>query len=67
MMLAILFAIKKWKAYLANTHFIIKTNHQILKHLLEQRFIIPSLQALVVKLMQFDYEIQFKQEKQKIL
>lgn len=34
-MLAILMAIKKWESYLVDRHFVIKTDHQSLKYLLE--------------------------------
>ena len=65
-MLAILFAIKKWEAYLVNMHFIIQIDHQSLKYLLEQRLTTPSQQSWTAKLMQFDYEICFKQGKHNI-
>ena len=36
-MLAILHALKKWRPYLMGRHFKVKTNHDSLKHFLEQR------------------------------
>lgn len=39
--LAILNAIKKYKPYLVNQHFVIKIDHQSLKNLLKQNFITP--------------------------
>ena len=59
-MLPILMAVKKWESYLMNRHFIVKTNHQTLKYLLEQRLTTPTQQAWMAKLMQFDYEIHYK-------
>ncbi|RVW97716.1 Transposon Ty3-G Gag-Pol polyprotein [Vitis vinifera] len=65
-MLAILMAIKKWESYLVDRHFVIKTNHQSLKYLLEQRVTTPTQQAWVAKLMQYDYEIRYKQGKENV-
>nr|CAN62821.1 hypothetical protein VITISV_013041 [Vitis vinifera] len=65
-MLAILMAIKKWESYLVDRHFVIKTDHQSLKYLLEQRVTTPTQQALVAKLMQYDYEIRYKQGKENV-
>lgn len=36
-MLAILLAVKKWRQYLWGRRFIIRTDHQALKYLLEQK------------------------------
>ena len=36
-MMAILFAVKKWHYFLVGRHFIIKTDHQPLKYMLEQK------------------------------
>ncbi|RVW78323.1 Retrovirus-related Pol polyprotein from transposon 17.6 [Vitis vinifera] len=66
-MLAILMAIKKWESYLVDRHFVIKTDHQSLKYLLEQRVTTPTQQAWVAKLMQYDYEIRYKQGKRMLL
>ncbi|RVW71683.1 Transposon Ty3-I Gag-Pol polyprotein [Vitis vinifera] len=65
-MLAILMAIKKWESYLVDRHFVIKTDHQSLKYLLEQRVTTPTQQAWVAKLMQYDYEISYKQGKENV-
>ena len=41
-MLAILFAVKKWHYFLVSRHFIIRTDHQPLKYLMEQKITTPS-------------------------
>ncbi|XP_071913952.1 uncharacterized protein [Coffea arabica] len=41
-MLAIVNAIQKWRPYLLGGHFIIKTDHQSLKYLMEQKISTPS-------------------------
>ncbi|RVW25194.1 Transposon Tf2-11 polyprotein [Vitis vinifera] len=65
-MLAILMAIKKWESYLVDRHFVIKIDHQSLKYLLEHRVTTPTKQAWVAKLMQYDYEIRYKQGKENV-
>ena len=59
-MLAIVTAVLKWRAYLVGRHFIIKTDHQSLKYILEQRIHTPLQQKWIAKLMGYDYEIQCK-------
>lgn len=60
-LLAIVTATKKWHGYLQGNHFIIKTDHQSLKYLLEQRLSTLFQQKLLAKLMGLDYEICYKQ------
>lgn len=45
-------------------HFIIKTDHQSLKHLLDQMISIVFQHTWLVKLHDFDYEIYYKQGKE---
>lgn len=58
--LAILMAISKWRPYLQNSHFIIKTDHESLKHLLEQRITSHLQQKGMTKLLGLSYYIQYK-------
>jgi len=41
-LLALVVAVKKWRPYLLGRPFVIKTNHQSLKNLLEQKIGIPA-------------------------
>ncbi|GMJ04990.1 hypothetical protein HRI_004168200 [Hibiscus trionum] len=59
-MLAALVAIKKWAAYLIGRHFIIRTDHQSLKFLTENQAITPFQQKWVIKMMGYDYELQYR-------
>ncbi|GMJ02150.1 hypothetical protein HRI_003884200 [Hibiscus trionum] len=59
-MVAVLMVVKKWAAYLVGRHFIIKTDHQSLKFLAENQAITPFQQKWVVKMMGYDYEVQYR-------
>nr|XP_027071740.1 uncharacterized protein LOC113696535 [Coffea arabica] len=57
---ALVLAVTKWKHYLVGHHFVIKTDHQALKHLLEQKLTHPLQHKWLTKLLGLDYEIQYK-------
>lgn len=50
----------KWRYYLLGRHFLIKTDHQSLKYLIEQRVGTPFQQKWVTTLLGFDYAIIYK-------
>ncbi|GJZ05358.1 transposon ty3-G gag-pol polyprotein [Tanacetum coccineum] len=58
--LAVIQALNKWRGYLLDRHFIIKTDHFSLKYLMDQRFSTPAQLKWLPKLMGFDYEIVYK-------
>ncbi|KAL3524974.1 hypothetical protein ACH5RR_013346 [Cinchona calisaya] len=49
-MMATVAVVQKWRAYLIGRHFIIKTDHQRLKYLMEQRIATPMQQKWIAKL-----------------
>lgn len=57
---ALFYAVHKWKTYLLGHPFIIKTNHQSLKYLFEQRVTSMLQHKWLTKLMGFDYSILYK-------
>lgn len=59
-LLAIVMATQKWHSYIQGNHFVIKTDHQSLKYLLEQRLSTLLQQKWLAKLMGLDYEICYK-------
>ena len=65
-LLAIVFAVQKWEQYLTGTHFIIKTDQNSLKWLLQQKISTPFQQFWLSKLLGFDYEIQYKKGKENV-
>lgn len=58
--LAILMAIEKWRPYLQHKKFLIRTDHKSLLHLTEQRVTSKIQHKALVKLMDLDYQIQYK-------
>ena len=56
-LLAMIVAIDKWRHYLEGTQFIIKTNHESLRHLLQQRLRTQLQRKGVSKLLGPDYII----------
>ncbi|KAL8096190.1 hypothetical protein AgCh_037224 [Apium graveolens] len=59
-LLTLVFAVQKWEQYLIGGHFIIRTNQQGLKWILEQKLSTPFQQFWLSKLMGFDFEIHYK-------
>lgn len=60
-LLAIVYAVQKWGAYLSHEHFIIKTDQKSIKFMLEQRLNTPFQQVWMSKLIGFDFVIQYKE------
>lgn len=61
------FGVQKWRHYLLTNHFIIKKDQRSLKYLLEQRLNTPIQQQWLPKLLEFDYEIQYKEGKDNVV
>lgn len=59
-LLAIVFAVHKWQHYLMTLSFIIRTDQQSLKHLLEHKLATPFQQKWLSKLADFDYSVEYK-------
>ncbi|GJT91570.1 retrotransposon-related protein [Tanacetum coccineum] len=53
-------ALERWRGYLLDMHFIIKTDHFSLKYLLDQRITIPTQMKWLPKLIRYDYEVVYK-------
>ena len=60
-------AVKKWRPYLLGKPFVIKTDHQSLKHLLEQRIGTPMQQKWITKLLGYSFVIDYKKGKENVV
>lgn len=58
--MAVLLAVQKWKHYLQGAHFIIRTDQQSIKYIMEQKVTTALQQRWISKLIGLDYEIQYK-------
>ncbi|KAK8933363.1 hypothetical protein KSP39_PZI015730 [Platanthera zijinensis] len=66
-MLAIIHAVGVWRPYLLGRHFKVRTDHQSLKHFLDQRVSSPLQQKWVTKLLGYDYEIVYRRGKDNVV
>jgi hypothetical protein len=62
--LAILQALRKWRHYILGNRLIIKTDQQSLKYMMNQRLVEGIQHKLLMKLMEFDYVIEYKKGKE---
>ncbi|GJU93485.1 putative mitochondrial protein [Tanacetum coccineum] len=66
-LLSVVLALQKWRGYLFDRHFKIKTNHFSLKYVLDQRITTPFQSKWLPKLLGFDYEIEYKKGKENVV
>ena len=58
--MAIVFAIKKWRPYIIGKQFVVRTDQRSLRFLLEQRGVEAEYQKWVLKLMPYNFTIQYR-------
>jgi len=64
--LAIIEALKKWRHYFLGNLLIIRTDHQSLKYMIDQRLAEGVQHKLLLKLLEFDYKIEYKKGKENL-
>nr|KYP76696.1 Transposon Ty3-I Gag-Pol polyprotein [Cajanus cajan] len=65
-LLGVMFAVQKWRHYLLPKKFTIRTDHQSLKYILDQRLSTAFQQKWLIKLMEFDFNIEYKQGRENV-
>ncbi|GJR01060.1 putative mitochondrial protein [Tanacetum coccineum] len=65
--LAVVAALDKWKGYLLDRHFKIKTDHFSLKYLLNEKLTTPFQFKWLPKLLGYDYEIVYKKGSENVV
>ena len=66
-LLALVVAVKKWRPYLLGRSFVIKTDHQSLKYLLEQKIGTPAQQKWITKLLGYAFIVEYKHGKENLI
>uniref|UniRef100_A0A2N9J8Y4 Reverse transcriptase n=1 Tax=Fagus sylvatica TaxID=28930 RepID=A0A2N9J8Y4_FAGSY len=66
-LLALVLSVKKWRPYLLGKPFVIKTDQQSLKHLLEQRVGTPMQQKWITKLLGYPFVLEYKKGKENLV
>lgn len=56
----IIFAVHKWRTYLMGRKFIMRTDHQSLRNLLNQQVQTPAQHQWLVKLLGYDFQLEYK-------
>lgn len=59
-MIALIAAVQKWRPYLLGNKFIIRTDQKSIRHLLEQTITTEAQQKWLVKLLGYDFKIEYK-------
>ena len=59
-LLALVTAVKRWRVYLVGRPFIVRTNQQSLKYILEQKIGTPTQQKWFAKLSGYAFVVQYK-------
>lgn len=60
-LMAVVLAVQKWSHYLLGWHFVVHTDQQSLRFLMDQRLLPSEHLCWTIKLFGYDFELQYKQ------
>lgn len=66
-LLALVIAVKRWRAYLVGRPFTVKTDRQSLKYLLDQKIGTPAQQKWFAKLLRYNFVVEYKKGKDNLV
>ena len=66
-LLALVIAVQRWRAYLVGRPFIVKTDQQSLKYLLEQKIGTLAQQKWFAKLLGYNFVVEYKKGKDNLV
>ena len=66
-LLALVIAVKRSRAYLVGSPFIVRINQQSLKYILEQKISNPTQQKWFAKLLGYAFVVQYKKDKDNLV
>ncbi|KAH9308619.1 hypothetical protein KI387_036530, partial [Taxus chinensis] len=61
-MLAIMHALEKFRQYLVGGNFVVRTDHNSLKHFLEKKKLNERQQKWVIRIQAYDFDIEYVKE-----
>ncbi|BBN67650.1 hypothetical protein Prudu_144S000300 [Prunus dulcis] len=66
-MMALVFAVQKWRPYLLGRKFVVRTDQRSLRHLWEQKITTTAQEKWLVKFMGYDFTIEYKKGKENLV
>ena len=66
-LMAIIMTVQKWRYYLLGHKYVIKTDHEALKHLMEQKLTTLLQHKWLSKLLGYDYTVVYKRGKDNLV
>ena len=66
-LLALVTAVQRWRPYLVGNSFLVRTDQQSLKYILEQKIGTPAQQKWITKLLGYAFIVEYKKGKENVV